>query len=117
MLFGGPQISNGKTNRESVIQARVGNEDLAGGVHAIHQRLVRRIIGLQPETDCAERNRRHNFESRVRLDQRREELSQADVFADTPAKCFDPEVTHDHPELQRTEPPAELQRVVRGVGC
>src|SRR5947208_7564301 len=69
----------------------------------------------RPETDDAERRRREPLEIRVAVHPRGKLLGEAHMPGKRPSQLFGAEMAEDHPELERTEPPPELDSGVHQI--
>src|SRR5689334_25078130 len=88
------------------------DEDLAAGVDALDQLLVRGIGSLPPEANEREETRRAELPPRLAFDPSLEERGEADAVADHLLDALAAVAPKHRPELQRAEAPAELRAVL-----
>src|SRR5260221_8047943 len=124
VALGRLQMADSQTERQALAQPRVGQEDFAGPIDQIEEAFIGGIQvrrgqhprrGIPPEADDAEWDRRETFEVGVGVDPRRKLLCEPDVFSDVLADGARAKRTKNHPELQRAEPPAELDAGVHQI--
>src|SRR5262245_60359703 len=117
MTLGRAEMTDGKAQRETVVQSRVRKKHLAGRVDALEQRLIEHVelcFAHGPvarpcaETDDAERHGREALKVEVPIHPLTEQLRETDVLGDRISKPVRSKMTKNHPKFQRSEPPAEL---------
>src|SRR5262249_26124789 len=115
--FLGFEIANRQTNHVAAVQFRVGEKDVAGFVDALEHARVQCVerefvcgegARLRPETDHAEGYWRHALEIVAGVDPLAKQLREAHMLAQPGADAVGTEVPQNRPELERAEPPPEL---------
>src|SRR5258707_391374 len=107
MFARGAQVPDSEAEDEAPAENGVREEDLAGGVHTLHDRLVPRIRSFLAEAYHGEWRRRHSLEPVVGVDHSRELPSPADLRANDFRHTFAAEIAHHEPKLQGAETPAQ----------
>src|SRR5687768_5875842 len=101
---------------DAIVQDRVREKHLAGGVHGREQLFVERVeLGVAhqllarpgSETDHAERYWCEALKIGIRIDPLAEQLRQTDVLGESGPDALGSKMTKDHPKFQRPEAPAE----------
>ena len=118
MALRGRPLSDDHPQGEFSAQHRMRQVYLARRVQPVEKLPVEPVQRLgvaavvQPEADQPEADRGHELEFRLRLDPALEEPGQADMLPDESLQALDAVRTDDEPELQRPEPPPELDAPV-----
>ena len=96
----------------AAVQLRVRDEDLAGGVDALEQRLVLGVGAVAAEADERERARRGELPAGLVAHPALEERGEPDRLADPLLQPFAAVAAEHRPELERAEAPAEHRAVL-----
>src|SRR5712691_721811 len=103
VVLGGAHVPDRQAQDVAVVETRVREEDLAGRVHALEQRLVLLVRALAPEADAGERTRRRQLPTRLVAHPALEELGQAHRLAEPLLQALPAEAAQHRPQLQRAE--------------
>src|SRR5436190_6819186 len=124
MPIGRLEMTDGDAKRQASPQPRVRDEDVAAAIHELHNTFVHRVElsigefrGPRPptETDDTERHRREPFEIGIRVHPRREILREPHVSGERLADLLRAIRPQNHPQLQRSEAPPELDARVHQI--
>src|SRR5262245_281634 len=124
MNLRGEKVSDSDSRHDAAKEPRLGEEDLSRAVDQVDQTLIgkiqlsRRQLSMTrspSKTHNAEGYGRHAFEVRMFVDPGRQLLSQPHMRSQALADGLRPKRTKDHPQLQCSKSPAELDSSVHQV--
>src|SRR5687768_238718 len=109
VTLGRAQMSDRETQRETPVQDRVRQKNLAGAVHRTEQSVVQRVeldlahgpvAGPSAEADDAERYRREPLEIGIGVHPLAEQLRETDVLRERGPDALGSKMTKNHPKFQ-----------------